>query len=226
MTLRREIRLATEKDLGAAVEELVKRCRVMRAILKRTGVPPLRDYPAGFAGLARIVTGQQVSAASAAAIWARVEAGIRPFEAKQLLQRTDAELKSFGLSAGKIKTLRALASVIDGGHIDIARLNRSKNEVIQERLTALHGIGPWTADIYLLFCLRRSDAFASGDLALQLATQRAFKLAERPGPQKLLDIAERWRPWRAAAARLLWADYALNRGSTLVEARKKPARRA
>ena len=80
-----------------------------------------------------------------------------------------------------------------------------------ERLTALHGIGPWTADIYLLFALRRADAFPPGDLALQLAAQRLFKLKDRPTPARLAEIAERWRPWRGAAARLLWADYALAR---------------
>ena len=200
--------LKTENDLAAAIAALSGQCRIMRAIAKRTGQPPLRDFPADFAGLAKIVTGQQVSAASASAIWSRVEAGIQPFDAKRLLARADAELKPFGLSTGKIKTLRAVADAVVSRQIDFATLNRAGDDAIRERLTALHGIGPWTADIYLLFALRRADAFAAGDLALQLAVQRLFKLAERPTPDGLLEIAERWRPWRGAAARLLWADYA------------------
>ena len=201
-------RLKTESDLAAAIAALGKQCRIMRAITKRCGQPPLRDFPADFAGLAKIVTGQQVSAPSAAAIWGRLEAGIRPFDAKQLLARTEPELKALGLSTGKVKTLRAAAQVITDGGLDFVRLNKSSDDTIRAELTALHGIGPWTADIYLLFALRRADAFAAGDLALQLAVQRLFKLPERPSPETLLEIAERWRPWRGAAARLLWAEYA------------------
>lgn len=200
--------LKTESDLAAAIAALGEQCRIMRAITKRCGQPPLRDFPADFTGLAKIVTGQQLSAASAAAIWGRVEADVRPFDAKRLLTRADAELKSLGLSTGKIKTLRAVADAVAGGGLNFTRLNRASDDTIRAELTALHGIGPWTADIYLLFALRRADAFAAGDLALQLAAQRLFKLPERPSPDTLLKIAERWRPWRGAAARLLWAEYA------------------
>ena len=199
--------LKSEADLAVAIAALTGKCRFMRAIHKRTGQPPLRDFPADLSGLAKIVTGQQVSAPSAAAIWSRVEAGVRPFEAKRLLAHTDAGLKSFGLSTGKVKTLRAAADAVTTGTLNFAQLNRASDGAIREQLTALHGIGPWTADIYLLFALRRADAFAAGDLALQLAVQRLFKLPARPTPDGLLKIAERWRPWRGAAARLLWADY-------------------
>ncbi len=214
-------RLKTEGDLAAAITALSRQCQVMRAIHKRTGVPPLREFPADFAGLAKIVTGQQVSAASAAAIWGRVDAGIKPFDAKRLLSRTDAELKFFGLSTGKIKTLRVVADAVAGGTLNFTKLNRANDDAIRAELTALHGIGPWTADIYLLFALRRADAFAAGDLALQLAAQRLFKLSERPAPDELLRIAERWRPWRGAAARLLWAEYALARPAKNLETAKK-----
>lgn len=200
--------LKTESDLAAAIAALSGQCQIMRAIAKRCGLPPLRDFPADFSGLAKIVTGQQVSAASAAAIWGRVEAGIRPFDAKRLLAHTEPELKALGLSTGKVKTLRAVAEVVAGGSLDFNRLNKSSDDAIRAKLTALHGIGPWTADIYLLFALRRADAFAAGDLALQIAAERLFKLPQRPSPEGLLDIAERWRPWRGAAARLLWAEYA------------------
>ena len=214
--------LKTERDLTAAIAELGKQCRFMRAIAKRTGQPPLRDFSADFAGLAKIVTGQQVSAASASAIWGRIEAGIQPFDARRLLAHTSVELRSFGLSAGKIKTLRAVADVVADGGLDFVRLNKSSDETIRAQLTTLHGIGPWTADIYLLFALRRADAFAAGDLALQIAAQRIFKLPERPTPDSLLKIAERWRPWRGAAARLLWADYAyVQRAKKAAPAKKR-----
>lgn len=223
MASKREVRLATEKDLAQAVAALTGQCPIMRAIHKRTGIPPLRDFPADFAGLSKIVVGQQVSAASAAAIWSRVEAGIRPFNAGQLLSQADAELKSFGLSTGKVKTLRAVAVAIAGGRLDFARLNRTNDGAIRDALTALHGVGPWTADIYLLFALRRADAFAAGDLALQIAAGRLFKLPERPSPSELLKIAERWRPWRGAAARLLWADYAHDQRAKTASPVKKRA---
>lgn len=205
------VRLASEKDFAGAVSELTRACRLMRAVHARTGLPPLRDYPAGLEGLARIVVGQQLSAQSAGAIWARLQDGVRPFEASAVLSFGDSDLKAFGLSHGKIRTLRSLATAVAAGEIEFRRLNRLSNEDIHETLTALHGIGPWTADIYLLFALRRADAFAPGDLALQIAAQRLFKLEARPSAARLLELAERWRPWRGAAARLLWADYALPR---------------
>jgi DNA-3-methyladenine glycosylase II len=143
--------LKTDGDLAAAIAALGEQCRIMRAIAKRCGQPPLREFPADFAGLAKIVTGQQVSAASAAAIWGRVESGIRPFEAPHLLQCTDSELKSLGLSSGKCRTLRAVAEAVAAGTLNFSRLNRTSDDAIRAELTALHGIGPWTADIYLLF---------------------------------------------------------------------------
>lgn len=211
MTRVRYITLANEMQLAAAINALAEDCKVMRAIYARTGVPPLRDISADFAGLAKIVTGQQLSAASAAAIWSRVAAAIRPFDAARVRATPDGTLAGLGLSGAKVRTLKAIATASADDGFDVAALARASDEEVIERLTSLHGIGPWTADIYLLFALRRADAFPAGDLALQLAVQRLMTLQERPSPAKLLAIAERWRPWRGAAARLLWADYALQR---------------
>lgn len=208
----REVRiLRNERDFAAAIAELTVRCRHMRALHARNGLPPLRELSADFEGLARIVTGQQLSAQSAAAIWGRVSAAIQPFEAERVLSSSEPELKALGLSAGKIRTLRALAAAVVAKDLEFAALNEQKAEDICAALTALHGIGPWTADIYLLFALRRADAFPPGDLALQLAAQRLFRLKEKPGASELLVLAERWRPLRGAAARLLWAEYARTR---------------
>ena len=203
--------LATEHHLATAAKVLAGECNVMRAIYARTGTPPLRDFTADFAGLAKIVTGQQLSIASASAIWSRVASAVIPFDAAGVRALPDAKLAVLGLSRGKVRTLKAIAAAIEDDGLDIAALGKASDAIVIERLTSLHGIGPWTADIYLLFALRRADAFAPGDLALQLAVQRHLKLKDRPTPAELEAIAERWRPWRAAAARLLWADYGLAR---------------
>ena len=203
--------LTTERQLAAAAIALSQQCNVMREIHTRTGTPPLRDFSADFSGLAKIVTGQQLSTASASAIWNRVAAAVDPLHPATLRGMNDVQLAALGLSGAKIRTLKAIAAAILDDGLDITSLSKSPDNVVIEKLTALHGIGPWTADIFLLFALRRADAFAPGDLALQLAVQRVFKLKNRPTPVELEKIAERWRPWRAVAARLLWADYGLAR---------------
>lgn len=197
--------------MRAAVAALAKQCRIMSRIAQRVGAPRLRDFPPGFKGLAKIVVGQQLSAQSAAAIWGRLDAAIVPLDAETVLARNDDQLRAHGLSSGKIKTLRALARSVAEDGLDFEALNTAADNVIIERLTSIHGIGPWTADIYLLFVLCRRDAFAPGDLALQLCVQHHFKLQTRPTAAELEAIAERWRPSRAVAAQLLWADYAFAR---------------
>jgi DNA-3-methyladenine glycosylase II len=198
----------------------------MSRILKRNGLPPPRDFPADFSGLAKIIVGQQLSAQSAAAIWVRLSAALSPFTAQAVQTSSDDDLKSLGLSTGKIRTLRALSVAVLSDGLDFEMLNIADDETIIERLTAIHGIGPWSADIYLLFALGRRDAFASGDLALQLAAQHHFKLERRPTAAELEIIAERWRPARAVAARLLWADYAFARRALLGKAEKDIAVKA
>jgi DNA-3-methyladenine glycosylase II len=220
--------LATEKELTAAVRALARQCHVMQQILARTGTPPLRDIPPDFKGLARIVTGQQLSAQSANAIWTRVAAALVPFEPLIVVRSPDATLAALGLSSAKIKTLKGIAGAISAGQLDFDALNRMRDPDIVARLITLSGVGPWTAEIYLLFALRRADAFPSGDLALQLAVERLFALDTRPTAKTLVEIAERWRPWRGAAARLLWADYALQRETAITPARttKRPPRKS
>jgi DNA-3-methyladenine glycosylase II len=136
---------------------------------------------------------------------------IQPFEPGVLLGLKDRTLVAAGLSGAKIRTLRALASAA-ADRLDLAHLDRLSDAEVHTALTAVNGIGPWTADVYLMFCLGRADAWAAGDLALQLAAKEAFGLDERPDSQALLELAERWRPWRGVAARLLWAYYAVLKG--------------
>lgn len=194
-------------DIEEGLRFLRRRCGIMRKAHKIAGMPPLRRSNPGFEGLARIVVGQQLSVASAAAIWSRTYAAIVPFEAEGLLALSDAELRACGLSAGKIKTLRAIAETVAAGALNFAGLEGKSELEIKEALTAIHGVGPWTADIYLMFCMGRADSFAPGDLALQEAVRIALDLEKRPTAAEITEIAESWRPWRAVAAGMLWAYY-------------------
>lgn len=221
MTQPRHKTLATERQFKTAATALARQCEIMSLILKRTGIPPARRFPADISGLSKIIVGQQLSTQSAAAIWGRVSSAFDPFAPEALLASNDADLKALGLSNGKIRTLRALSRAVVEDGLDITLLNTLDDTAIIETLTAIHGIGPWTADIYIMFALARRDAFASGDLALQLAVQHHLRLKNRPTASELEHIAERWRPSRAVAAHLLWADYAFARRSLLQNAEKK-----
>ena len=201
-------KIDTERDIRAGVAALRRQCAHMRRIHDLVGDPPLRRLEGGFEGLLRIVVSQQLSTASASSIWQRTSKAIRPFRPQTILALKDDAFTGTGLSRPKVKTFRAVAAAVAAKSLDLARLDRATDETIRGALTAVFGIGPWTADIYLLFCLGRPDAWAPGDLALQIATQRALGLAEKPDHKELDRLAERWRPWRAVAARLLWAYYA------------------
>jgi DNA-3-methyladenine glycosylase II len=199
----------TAADIRAGVQALRSKCSAMRRVHDATGDPPLRRRPAGYEGLSRIVVAQQLSTASANAIWSRLIAAIAPLRADVLLQAGEDPLRGAGLSRTKIKTLRAIATAIVHEDLHLERLAGESDEAVHEALTRVSGIGPWTADVFLMFCLGRRDAFAAGDLALQVAAQKALGLGYRPRAPELLDLAERWRPWRGVAARLLWSYYRL-----------------
>lgn len=175
----------------------------------RAGRPPLRRRAPGFEGLAAIVVSQQVSVASARAIESRLLARFAPLDAAALAGASDDDLRACGLSAPKMRTLRACADEILCGRLDLDALADSDADQAHAALTAVKGIGPWTADIYLLFCLGHPDAFPAGDLALQEAARLAFGLKKRPDARRLEALAKSWRPWRAVAARLLWSFYAV-----------------
>jgi DNA-3-methyladenine glycosylase II len=201
--------LETAADVRAGVRALCRKCCAMRRVHDATGDPPLRRRPAGFEGLARIVVAQQLSTVSAGAIWERFAVAIQPLRADVLLQASEQRLTSTGLSRTKIRTLRAIAIAVADDGLDLEHLSGASDQAVHEALTRLTGVGPWTADIFLMFCLGRRDAFAAGDLALQVAAQHALALGQRPSAPELLEHAERWRPWRGVAARLLWAYYRL-----------------
>ena len=199
--------IASETDIAAGLRALKRACPHMRRGHALAGDPPLRRWSPGFDGLARIVIGQQLSIASAAAILGRIKVAVDPLDPETLLAADDATLRQAGLSAAKIATLRAIANAVQSGELDFEALMLAPEAAVRDQLTAVRGIGPWTADIYLLFCRGDRDAFAPGDLALQIAVQTLMELPQRPTAAELEAIAERWRPWRGVAARLLWAYY-------------------
>lgn len=170
--------------------------------LTLTGPLPLRRRPDGFAQLLQAIVGQQVSVASARAIWGRLDAaGLTDPDA--ILAASDAALRAPGLSRQKVSYARALAAA----GIDFDALRGMSTDAVVADLTRVKGIGVWTAEIYAMFSLGRADVFAPGDLALQEATRLLFALDHRPRPAALRAMARDWSPWRAVAARALWAYY-------------------
>jgi DNA-3-methyladenine glycosylase II len=194
-------------EIMAGVEALSVLDPKLAALHAMCGEPPLRRREGGFEALAWIVVSQQVSVASARAIWARTKAVFDPFTPARLATAPEEDFRAGGLSSPKIRTLRALAQAVNNG-FDLDILASHDADTARKALVSLKGIGPWTADIYLMFCIGHADAFAAGDLALQEAARLVLGLETRPKSDELLVFAEAWRPWRGVAARLLWAYYA------------------
>jgi DNA-3-methyladenine glycosylase II len=150
---------------------------------------------------------QQVSLASAKATYDRLRATLSPLTPSQFLTLDEVTLKQIGFSRQKTRYSRLLAQALVAGELDLELLADLADEQVRAELTNIKGIGPWTANIYLLLVLRRPDIWPSRDLALAVAVQKVKKLPTRPTPTELEEIAQPWRPWRAVAARLLWHDY-------------------
>jgi len=199
--------LHTEADLQAGLAELVVADPRLAPVAEKAGAFSLRRREPGFPGLCAIVCGQQLSTASAAAIRSRLFAAFDPFHHDTLRRARANKLKRLGLSAPKIKSIREIGKAVAKGRIDLTAVGNMDADQAHAALTALHGVGPWTADIYLLFCLGHADAFPSGDLAVQESARLALGLRKRPDATALTRIAEAWRPWRGVAAHLLWAYY-------------------
>jgi DNA-3-methyladenine glycosylase II len=204
-------RIGSDADIREGLAALTGVCPHLARVHAVTGNPPLRKRPRGFEGLSRVVVGQQLSIASADAIWGRVRTRVQPFDATTLLNIPDKDLRKTGLSRSKVATLREVAMAIEAGRLKLNALARAPEDTIHAELTSIKGIGPWTADIYIMFSLARADAWSPGDLALQHAVKDALLLAERPSITEMIEVSERWRPWRSVAARLLWSYYALRR---------------
>jgi DNA-3-methyladenine glycosylase II len=205
-------RIHTESDLDVALASLVQLDARFAHAYAVAGRPPLRRCPDGFTGLASIVVSQQLSTASAKAIWDRLTTAFDPLDHAAVRRARSAKLARVGLSAPKIRTLKAIAQAIDRGELNLPALVDRPADEAHQILTAIHGIGPWTADIYLLFCLGHADAWPAGDLALQEAARLLLSLEARPTTKQMIPLAEAWRPWRGAAACLLWTYYRAAKG--------------
>jgi DNA-3-methyladenine glycosylase II len=190
-----------------AVEHLTARDDDLAQIAARHGPPPLWARTPGFPTLLHIILEQQVSLASARAAFARLSSLAAPLTPARFLELSDDALKGAGFSRQKTTYGRELALAVVEGRLDLDELEELEDREVERRLMALKGIGPWTANIYLLMALGRPDIWPPHDLALAVATQRVKRLPARPTSDDLHRMAEGWRPWRAVAARLLWHDY-------------------
>ncbi len=197
----------TEESLATGLAHLAERDADLARILERLGPPPLWARTPGFPTLLQIILEQQVSLASARATYNRLLAIASPLTPPRFLELDDATLKTAGVSRQKVAYGRHLARAITQKQLDLTALAGMNNNDVYAKLTAIKGIGPWTASIYLLMALRRPDVWPGGDLALAVAVQQIKSLPTRPDPTELTTIAEPWRPWRAVAARLLWHHY-------------------
>lgn len=205
--------ICCQEDVDAAVPELLALDPTLKPLSQAVGTVPLRLREPGFEGLVRIINSQQISVASANAIWTRLEGLVGAFHPEAVEAHSDEALLGAGLSRPKLKTLRALTQTcLDG--LNVETLAELPAKEARASLTAIHGIGPWTADIFLMFCAGHPDIFPVGDVALQNIAQDILKLRKRPTEKRLTVLARRWRPHRSVAARLLWAYYGLQRAKS------------
>lgn len=194
--------IETLEDVAEGAAHLAGICPRMAYALDQCPSLPLRRKPEGFAELLSAIVSQQVSTASANAIWARMKAaGLAG--PRKIQSASDDELRNAGLSRQKIRYGRALAEA----RIDYSSLRDAPTDQVVATLIQVPGIGAWTAEIYAMFSLGRADVFAPGDLALQEAARLLYDLPERPKDRALREMAETWSPWRSVAARILWAYY-------------------
>ncbi len=203
--------IESDADIVKGSQALALADPVMKQVLAATGTPPLRLRDPGFAGLMRIIAGQQLSVAAAASIWKKLCLQFDPMTPEAISSVPDDALRACGFSSPKIRTARHLCAALKSGDLALDGLGEMPVEEAISHLCQVKGVGPWTAEIYLMFCLGHGDIWPSGDLALQIAVQDAYALSNRPSAGDTIKIAEQWRPWRAVAARAFWAYYAVCR---------------
>lgn len=205
-------RIASEADVAEALAALLAADQRLVPVAALAGPLPLRHMPPGFESLIRIIVDQMISLAAGAAIFARMEQALAPFTPENFLRQDEAAFRAAGLSGPKIRCYRAMAAAILDYSLPLDRLHLLTPEEARARLLAVPGIGPWTADLYLLSCLGAPDVWPAGDVALQHAVGAGLGLAARPDAKAMVRLAEGWRPRRAVAARLFWAYYRRIRG--------------
>ncbi|HZV20172.1 MAG TPA: DNA-3-methyladenine glycosylase 2 family protein [Hyphomicrobiales bacterium] len=205
-----------EADLVWHIGCLAEAHPVFAPLWRETGSVPIRWLDGGFRGLIWVVTGQQISVAAGRAIFGRLEAALGEITPETLARADDQVLKSAGFSKGKIRTLRGLQEAALNGGLDFAALHEKRAEEAISELSKIKGIGPWTAEVYLLFAAGHPDIFPAADVALQEAAKLAFRLEARPPTRTMRAMSDSWSPWRSSAARLLWAYYRMKKGGRTV----------
>ncbi|MBN9531917.1 MAG: DNA-3-methyladenine glycosylase 2 family protein [Alphaproteobacteria bacterium] len=220
-------RITTPTDLDRAIAALMAADERLHAVIERAGKPPHRHRRKdGFEALVEIVVSQQLSTAAADTIFGRLKAVLDPFEPAIVLAADAETLRGCGLSAPKQKHMKTIAAAILDGTLDLKRVKRLADEDARAHLTAVKGIGPWTADIYLMSSLGRADIWPVGDVALQAAIARALKLRKRPNEKAMEKLAKNWRPYRTIAARIFWIhEDGLRREKRDADARAKAAKK-
>ncbi len=205
-----------ERSFSAAAVELCAADPDLAAIVERHGLPVFWAREPGFPTLVLLILEQQVSLASARATYDRLALQLGGvLTPRGVLESSDEELRADGFSRQKNRYVRALAAAVEDGALDLEVVASLEDDEVRGALVALPGIGPWTAEVYLLSALRRPDTWPVGDIALQEAARRARRLDMRPTPSELEAIGEAWRPHRASAARLLWHLYLSEPASAL-----------
>jgi DNA-3-methyladenine glycosylase II len=199
--------IETDADIATGAEFLVAREPSFKKVIEIHGLPSARRVENNLSSLLKIVTEQLISLKAAEAIWRRIETRLHPFEPHEILKFSLDDLQSLGLTRAKAQSFQAIAMAIHSDELNFESLHQEPDQDVLAKLLALRGIGPWTADIYLLTALGRADACPAGDLALQMAAQDLFAMEGRPTPKAFLERAENWKPWRSVAARLLWSHY-------------------
>lgn len=197
----------SDVDVAAAIERLRQLDERLHPVIAAAGAVPLRRTAGGLRGLCSVIVSQQVSRASAEAIFARLLKAIDIDDPEAILAAPDSAFRMAGLSRPKQKTLLAIAGSVRSGELDLARVAAASPAAALDELLRVHGIGPWTAECYLLFSAGHPDIFPAGDLALQHAVMHALALEARPTQKALVGIAKAWAPHRSVAARLFWAYY-------------------
>lgn len=202
----------TDETYHRGISELGMQDSYLADVVSRWGSPPFWTHAPGFPGIVIAILGQQVSLESAQAAFTKLENAIGSVNPEEFLSLDDDTLRAIGFSRQKASYVRGVAHGIMGGEIDLEVLESMDDDDARKSLMEVRGIGVWTADTYLLFALRRPDAWPSGDLALAKAIQELRGLATTPGSEEVDRIADHWRPWRAVAARILWHHYLCERG--------------
>lgn len=201
------IETLNEQNLVIACVELSKTDADLKTIYETYGTPPLWARKASFATLIHIILEQQVSLASALSAFNKLQEKLGGITPENLLKLSDEELKACYFSRQKTIYARELAKAITNGDLNLESLKNLPDEIVKTELIKIKGIGVWTSDIYLLMALLRADVMPKGDLALHIAYKKLKKLERAPTSDEFQIIAEKWKPYRAAAARLLWHFY-------------------